>query len=73
MEPPPSAALKDGLAELLAVDTGGHFLTLERSLSLLGFSVRIYQAATGGATDISRVPSLKGEVSGINPVKKSYY
>lgn len=70
MEPPPSAALKDGLAELLAVDTGGHFLSLERSLSLLGFSVRIYQAATGGATDISRVPSLKGEVSGINPVKK---
>ncbi|MEP0748417.1 esterase-like activity of phytase family protein [Coleofasciculus sp. FACHB-501] len=70
MEPPPSGALKDGLPEFLSLDAGGHFLTLERSLSLLGYRVRIYQAAMGGATDISSVPSLKGELTGIEPVKK---
>ena len=70
LEPPPSGAIKHGLAELLALDNGGHFLSLERSFGLLGFSVRIYQAATGGATDTSRIPSLKGELRGVEPVKK---
>lgn len=70
LNPPPPGALKHGLADLLALDTGGHFLSLERSLGLLGFDVRIYQATTGGATDTSRIASLKGQLSGIQPMKK---
>ncbi len=69
LEPPPFGAIKHGLAELLALDGGGHFLTLERSLGLLGFKIRIFQATTGGATDTSGIPSLKGELP-IEPVKK---
>lgn len=70
LEPPPPGAIKHGLPELLALDQGGHFLTLERAAGLLGFTVRIYQAATGGATDTSRIASLKGIVNNIEPVKK---
>jgi hypothetical protein len=67
---PPEGARFDGLTELLAIDPAGHFLSLERSLSLTGINAQIYQIATGGATDTSRVASLKGEVQGIEPVKK---
>jgi hypothetical protein len=70
LEPPPPGAIKHGLPDLLALDQGGHFLTLERSAGLLGFNVRIYQAATGGATDTSRIASFKGELRGIEPIKK---
>jgi len=70
LEPPPPGAVKHGLPDLLALDRGGHFLTLERSGGLLGFKVRIYQAATGGATDTSRIASFKGELRGIEPIKK---
>ena len=70
LAPTPEGALAHGLTELLAVDQAGHFISLERSLSLLGFTVRLYQIATGGATDISRITSLKGDVSGIQPARK---
>ena len=70
LAPTPPGALAHGLTELLAIDQSGHFLSLERSFSLAGLSVKIYQAATGGATDISRIASLKGDVSGVSPVKK---
>ncbi len=70
LDPSPRGAIRHGLAELLALDTGGHFLSLERSLGLLGFKARIYQAATGGATDTSGIATLKGELRSIEPVKK---
>ena len=70
LEPPPSGAVKHGLPEILALDQGGHFLTLERSFGLLGFNAKIFQAATGGATDTSRIASLKGGLRGIEPIKK---
>jgi hypothetical protein len=35
-------------------------LALERSLGLMGFKANIFQAATGGATDVSSMPSLAG-------------
>jgi hypothetical protein len=70
LAPTPEGALAHGLTELLAVDQAGHFISLERSFGLSGFTVRLYQVATGGATDTSRIASLKGDVSGIQPARK---
>jgi hypothetical protein len=58
LEAPPLGSIEHGLSEIQALDGLGHFLSLERSLSLLGFKIKIFQTTTGGATDISRVPSL---------------
>ena len=70
LEPTPSDAISHGLVELLAVDQGGHFLSLERSKSPLGFNAQIFQMTTAGATDTSQIASLKGSLNGIEPVKK---
>jgi hypothetical protein len=69
LDSPPLGAIEHGLAEILSIDTSGHFLTLERSLGLTGFRVKIFQAATGGATDTSRIASLKGSTN-IQPIQK---
>lgn len=66
----PTGTLLTGLSELLTLDQGGHFLALERSLGFKGFDIRLYQLSTGGATDISTVESLKGDVSTIQPIQK---
>jgi hypothetical protein len=52
------------------VDQGGHFLSLERSLSLNGFTVKLFQLAMGGATDTSTIASLKGPLKGVQPIQK---
>lgn len=71
LEPTPSGATSNNsLVELLAVDPGGHFLSLELSQSPSGFNARIFQMTTGGATDTSQLASLKGPLNGIQPVKK---
>ncbi|MBD3882644.1 esterase-like activity of phytase family protein [Phormidium tenue FACHB-886] len=68
---PPSAGATGGLSELLTLDQGGHFLSLERSFGLTtGLSAQLFQIATGGATDISGAVSLKGDLTGIMPVFK---
>lgn len=66
----PQGALLNGLSELLTLDQGGHFLALERAFGLKGFQVKLYQIATGGATDTSPIPSLSGNVEGIAPIRK---
>jgi len=54
VDPMPSGAIAMGLTDLLAIDPAGHFLSLERSYSILsGFGVQLYQIATGGALDVS--------------------
>ncbi len=63
-------SLVNGLTELLALDQSGHFLSLERSLGLKGFGARLFQVATGSATDISSITSLKGDTSSLQPVLK---
>jgi hypothetical protein len=68
LEPP--GALINGLSELLVIDQGGHFLALERAFGLRGFRVRLYQLATGGATDTSTILSLKGNLEGVSPIRK---
>ncbi|MEL6382185.1 MAG: esterase-like activity of phytase family protein [Cyanobacteria bacterium J06626_18] len=65
----PLGAVSNGLTELLAIDQGGHFLALERVYGIRGFEIKLFQLATGGATDISTldpIPSLDG----INPIRK---
>lgn len=66
----PQWSVTNGLTEMLAIDQGGHFLGLERSLGFQGFGAKIFQLASGGATDISNISSLKGDVTGINPIQK---
>ncbi len=70
IDPLPTWAIVNGLTELLVLDQGGHFLGLERSLGLTGFGARLYQAATGGATDTSGIPSLSGALEGLQPIRK---
>jgi hypothetical protein len=69
LEPSPSNGI-NGLTELLAIDRGGHFLSLERSFSNLKFGVKIFQIATGSANDISGTPSLKGNLENLKPIRK---
>ncbi len=66
----PKGAIDNGLTELVTVGTGGHFLSLERTYGMLGANAKIYQLATGAATDTSGIPTLKGDLSKIDSVKK---
>jgi hypothetical protein len=70
LDRPPTGTLGNGLTELLTLDTGGHFFSLERSYGLFGFGAKIYQLATGSATDISTITTLKSDLKRINAVKK---
>jgi hypothetical protein len=69
LDSPPLGAIEHGLSELQAIDTNGHFLTLERSFGLLGFRVKLFQATTAGATDTSKIDSLKSNTT-IKPIQK---
>ena len=73
MDLSPTGSVLHGLSEIELLDQGGHFLGIERSYGFQGFTIRLYQLASGGATDISAVESLKNEAggeSGISPVRK---
>ncbi|NJN91486.1 MAG: esterase-like activity of phytase family protein [Leptolyngbyaceae cyanobacterium SL_5_14] len=59
----------NGLTELVVLDQGGHFLSLERSFGIAGAGARIFEIATGGATDTSGIPKLNG-LGGIEPIRK---
>jgi len=70
LDPAPSGTTSNGLTELITVDTGGHFLSLERTYGLSGGGAKIYQVATSAATDTSGIATLKGDISRIDAVKK---
>lgn len=70
LDRPPAGTIDNGLTELITVDTGGHFLSLERSYGFLGANAKIFQVATSAATDTSGIVTLKGDISRIDPVKK---
>ena len=70
LEPTPIGAFSHGLTELLAIDQGGHFLSLERTFGLTGFKVKLFQLTSGGATDTSTIASLKGAPKGLQPIRK---
>jgi len=48
-----------GVNEIISIDRGGHFLTLERSNGTSGLSAKIWQIATGSATDTSTIKSFR--------------
>jgi hypothetical protein len=70
LEPRPQGSMDDGLTDLLSIDQAGHFLSLERSFGLQGFKIKLFQATTGTATDTSTIKSLRGELKGVQPVRK---
>ncbi|MFM7888829.1 MAG: esterase-like activity of phytase family protein [Pseudanabaena sp.] len=48
-----------GVNDLVALDHGGHFLTIERSNGSAGLSAKIWQIATGSADDTSSIKSFR--------------
>ena len=70
LEPPPEGSEALGLTDLLVIDQGGHFLSLERSFGLGGLSGKLFQLSTGGATDIAPIDSLAAGSEGIMPIQK---
>jgi hypothetical protein len=69
LEPSPTPGV-NGLTELLVIDRGGHFLSLERSFNGLKFGVKIFQITTGSANDISGIPSLRDNPGKVKPIRK---
>ncbi len=65
----PMGAISNGLTELLAIDSGGHFLALERAYGIRGFEIKLFQLATGGATDISTLPQI-ADLDNLNLIQK---
>ncbi|MEH2061863.1 MAG: esterase-like activity of phytase family protein [Nostoc sp.] len=60
-----------GLPDLLALDNQGHFLSLERSFTGLGFAISLFQVSLEGADDIHQVDSLLAvDSKNIKPVQK---
>ncbi|MGB3557823.1 MAG: esterase-like activity of phytase family protein [Geitlerinemataceae cyanobacterium] len=60
----------NGLTDLVSIDNGGHFLSLERTYGFGGFGAKIFQLAFGDATDISGYENLQGNVSRFVPIRK---
>jgi hypothetical protein len=66
----PFGAVINGLSELVALDQGGHFLALERAFGAAGFNIKLFQLATGGATDTSGIARLAPLTDTISPIQK---
>jgi hypothetical protein len=66
---PPVGAIAPQLTELVVLDQGGHFLSLEETLDGSNPSIEIFQLAMGSATDTSGLASLQG-AEGIQPIRK---
>jgi hypothetical protein len=69
LDPPPVGALAHGLSEIQSINTSGNFLTLERSVGLLGFRVKLFQTSMAGATDTTNIASFNRS-GNIQPVQK---
>lgn len=60
-----------GLPDLLALDNQGHFLSIERSFTGLGFAVFLFQVSLEDADQIQNIDSLLAvDSQKIKPVKK---
>ncbi|MEL6439337.1 MAG: esterase-like activity of phytase family protein [Cyanobacteria bacterium J06621_8] len=70
LEPTPPEVIANGLTELLALQTEGYFLSLERTFGFEGAGAKIFQVVIGNATDTSTIESLKGEIEQVQPLKK---
>ncbi|BAZ67652.1 MAG: esterase-like activity of phytase family protein [Pelatocladus maniniholoensis HA4357-MV3] len=66
-----SRKFASGIPDLFALDNQGHFLSLERSFTGLGFYIALFQVSLEGATDIHNINSLLASGSpNIKPVQK---
>ncbi len=70
LEPTSIETISNGLTELIALDTDGYFLSLERTFGFTGAGAKIFQTIIGNATDTSNIASLKGELNQVIPLKK---
>lgn len=71
IDPPPAGATENGLVEMVTLDQGGHFISLERSFGLAaGVGAKLYQFTMGGATDTSGIPYLHGDLTDLTPIYK---
>ena len=71
IDPPPTGATENGLVEMVTLDQGGHFLSLERSFGIAaGVGAKLYQFTMGGATDTSSIPYLHGDITDLTPIYK---
>lgn len=60
-----------GLPDLHAIDNQGHFISIERAFTGLGFAISLFQVSLEGATDIQNVDSLSQvDTKAIIPVQK---
>ena len=60
-----------GLPDLLALDNQGHFLSIERSFTGVGFAVSLFQVSLEGADEIQNIDSLLAvDYQKIKPVDK---
>lgn len=70
LDPALEGVIANGLTELLALDREGFLLSLERTFDGIQAGAKLFQIATGGATDTSRIDSLRGESSTVVPLRK---
>jgi len=66
----PEGTISNGLTELIALDREGFLLSLERTFGLAGAGAKLFQIATGDATDTLQYPLLNGDISDIKPLRK---
>lgn len=60
-----------GLPDLHAIDNQGHFISIERAFTGLGFAISLFQVSLEGATDIQNVDTLSQvDTKAIIPVQK---
>lgn len=66
----PEGTISNGLTELLALKQEGYFLSLERTFGATGAGAKLFQLVIANATDTSRIATLKGDISSVEPIKK---
>ncbi|WP_017315519.1 esterase-like activity of phytase family protein [Mastigocladopsis repens] len=66
-----SPRFSSGLTDLVALDNQGHFLSIERTFTGLGFSVALFQISLKGADNIHNINSLLAvDINKIKPIQK---
>jgi hypothetical protein len=70
LDSPSFGTLHHGIPDLLTLPQEGHLLSIERSLGINGYGVKIFQIVMANASDTSNQESLAGNIQNINPIQK---
>jgi hypothetical protein len=70
LDPAPMGSVSNGLTDLVALEREGFLLSLERTYGLMGNGAKIFQISGGDATDTTQIPTLKGNLAAIRPMRK---